>query len=219
MPFMNSPSRLRLAGAAFAVSLLCAGPVFAADVIEQTPEPPLPPQQTNLLWSGAYVGAYGGYNWMKADLSPGAVDGIHGLDGGAFIGYNHQLDNNFVVGLEGMGGISGVEGSDGGTSIEENWDASLRARMGYAFENSMIYGLGGVAGTRATASEGGDEDTQMHLGWTVGAGLETFLTDNVTARVEYDYANYGKREYDLGTSNPDIGLTDHSIKLGIGLKF
>ncbi len=219
MRFMNSIFSLRLSGAAFAAVLMSSGAAFAADVIEQTPEPPLPPQQSNLLWSGAYAGVYGGYNWMHADLSPGTVNGIHGLDGGAFLGYNYQLDNNFVVGLEGMAGISGAEGSEGGTSVEEEWDASLRARMGYAFENSMIYGLAGVAGTRASAADATGSDTHTHLGWTVGAGLETFLTDNVTARVEYDYADYGKQEYDLGATNPDISLTDHSIKLGIGLKF
>lgn len=204
---------------ALASALVLATPALSADLIDQTSEPPLPPQQTNLLWDGGYAGVYGGYNWMKADLSPGAVNGIHGLDGGVYLGFNRQLDSNIVLGLEGMAGLSGAEGSDGGVAIEEEWDASLRARMGYAFENSMIYGLAGVAGTRATASDATATDSQTHIGWTVGAGLETFLTDNVTARVEYDYSNFGQQEYDLGATNPDIGLNDHAIKLGIGLKF
>ena len=213
-------ARGTIALTAFSVALLTGTSGFAADAIEeQAPEAPLPPQVSNLLWSGAYVGAYGGYNWMNADLSPGNVNGIHGLNGGAFLGYNYQLDNNFVVGLEGMGGISGAEASDGGTTIEQEWDASLRARMGYAFENSMVYGLAGIAGTRATAADATQNDSQTHLGWTVGAGLETFITENITARVEYDFANYGSQEYDLGATNPDISLRDHAIKLGIGLKF
>ena len=212
--------KARWALAAFAAGLCMSSASLAADaILDQAPEAPFPPQQTNLLWSGAYVGAYGGYNWMNADLSPGQLNGIHGLNGGAFLGYNYQLDNNFVVGLEGMGGISGAEASNGGTRIEQEWDASLRARMGYAFENSMVYGLAGVAGTRATATDATQNDSQTHLGWIVGAGLETFITENITARVEYDFANYGAAEYDLGATNPDIALRDHAIKLGIGLKF
>lgn len=212
------------AGAAVALALALSGaafPAFAADVIyDQAPEPPLPPQQTNLLWSGPYVGIYGGYNWLKADISPGpSIDGIDGLNGGAYAGWNWQLDPSWVVGLEGTLGINGAENSFGGYNVEQGWDASLRARLGYAFDSSMIYGLAGLAGTHAEVADATGSDSNVHLGWTIGAGLETMLTENVSARAEYNFSDYGSQEYSLGASTPDVSLDNHAIKVGIGLKF
>ena len=205
---------------AFAAGLFAA-PAFAADIIETQPvTDPLPPSQTNLLWDGAYVGLYGGYNWLASRIGGNPdVDGIDGLTGGGYVGYNYQFDQNWVAGIEGMGGVSGAENSFGGVNVEQNWEASLRGRMGYAFENSMVYGLAGLAGTKASVSTPTGSDSRVNLGWTIGAGIETHLTENITARAEYDYSDYGARKYSLGGGNGDVGLNSHALKLGIGLKF
>ncbi|MCB1455260.1 MAG: porin family protein [Nitratireductor sp.] len=203
------------------VAILLASPAMAADIIETQPvTDPLPPSQTNLLWSGPYVGIYGGYNWLASRIGGNPdVDGIDGLTGGGYAGYNVQFDQNWVAGIEGMAGVSGAENTFGNVNVEQNWEASLRGRMGYAFENSMVYGLAGLAGTKATVTTPTGSDSAINLGWTIGAGLETHLTENVTARVEYDYSDYGSRNYSLGGGNGDVSLDSHSLKLGVGLKF
>ena len=68
-------------------------------------------------------------------------------------------------------------------------------------------------------SEGGDSDQQWLTGWTIGAGVERKLTENIIGRVEYDYSSFGEERFDLGSSDPDIDLTGHSLKVGLGLQF
>ncbi|MFZ1815737.1 MAG: outer membrane protein [Rhizobiaceae bacterium] len=213
--------RNEIRGLILAANLLLAGQAHAADVIEtRPPEDPLPPSVTNLLWAGPYIGVYGGYNWLSSGITGQPdVDGIDGLTGGLYAGYNHQFDNNWVAGIEGMGGMSGAENTFGGVNVEQDWEASLRGRMGYAFENSMVYGLAGVAGTKASVSTPTGADSKVHLGWTIGAGLETHLTESVTARVEYGFSDYASRNYSLGAGSGNVDLTSHAVKLGIGVKF
>ena len=195
-------------------------PAWAADaIIGQAPEP-LPPEVNQYLWSGGYLGVYGGYGWLKADIDPGpSIDGIDGIRGGAYAGYNYQFAPNWVAGVEGQFGLNGGENNFGGYTVEQGWDASLRGRLGYAFENSLLYGAAGLAGTHAEVLDATGSDTNVHLGWTIGAGLETMLADNVSARVEYDFSKYGSEQYSLGASTPGVSFDDHAIKVGIGLKF
>lgn len=217
----NLRGSLRTLVSATAAIILSAGAAGAADAVyDQAPEPPLPPSQTNLYWNGAYVGVYGGYEWLKAGISPGSeIDGIDGLTGGVFGGYNYEFVPNWVAGVEATGGLGDAENSFGGNTVEKEWDASLRARLGYAFERSMVYGLAGFAGTKAEVSDATGTDSNVHLGWTIGAGYETFLADNITARVEYNYSDFGSRDYSLGAGSTNVDLDSHAIKLGVGLKF
>jgi outer membrane immunogenic protein len=210
-----------VAVAAFAAAMSLSSAVLAADVIEQVPEAPEPVvQDLAAQWTGPYVGIYAAYHWMHSDFSSGDdITGIDGIGAGGYAGYNYQIDPNFVVGLEGAVGFSDAENNFNNTTVEQGWDASLRARLGYAFGESMIYGIGGLAGTNATVSRGSSSDSQTHLGWTIGAGFETFLTENVVGRVEYDYSSYNSQTYEISGSDPDVSLTDHAIKLGVGLKF
>ena len=210
----------RFAGVCGAWALL-AMPALAADLVpEQVPEPPSTVETDVFLWSGAYAGLYGDYGWMASTIENAPdVDGIDGIGGGFYAGYNHQFASNWVAGLEGTAGYSGLENSFAGHTVEQNWDASLRGRMGYAFENSMIYGLAGLAGTSLDVSDGSGGDSKVHLGWQIGAGLETFLTKNVAARIEYNYSDYAARTHSLGAGNSDVDATSHAMKVGIGFKF
>ena len=205
------------------VALLVAGAsvASAADAIQDNaPPPPLPPSQTNLLWDGAYIGVYGGYDWLNAGLSPGSdIDGIDGLTGGVYLGYNMTLAPFWIGGLEASAGLGGAENNFGGHTVEKNWDASLRARLGYAYENSLIYGAAGLAGLSAEVSDATGSDSSLHLGWTIGAGIETMLTDEITARAEYSYSDYGTHEHNVGAGSRDVDLHGHAVKLGVGLKF
>jgi opacity protein-like surface antigen len=69
----------------------------------------------------------------------------------------------------------------------------------------------------------------LHTGYTVGAGIEVALTDNITLRGEYLYDDYGSQsyEYDL-TDLPDpydvvvtndVGLTAQTVRVGLSFSF
>ena len=56
-------------------------------------------------------------------------------------------------------------------------------------------------------------------GWTAGVGAEGYVTDNVTARVEYRYTDYSSKRFDLDSGNVRAGLNDQSVRVGMGYKF
>ena len=89
------------------------------------------------------------------------------------------------------------------TSISAHWLYTLRGRFGYAWNNWMLYGTGGLAVTRinlATSytnmalparvvfeSEAASK-SETKVGWTVGAGAEYAISQKWTAKLEYLFA-------------------------------
>tara|TARA_B100000749_G_scaffold278761_1_gene270112 strand:- start:309 stop:947 length:639 start_codon:yes stop_codon:yes gene_type:complete len=210
--------KITLALAATAMALPLTIQARAADAIaEAPPAPPVAEIETApaYLWAGGYAGVYGGYKWGETDVT----SDNNGWDGGVYGGYNWQA-NNFVFGLEGDVGYSGADGtSAAGFATESGAEGSLRARFGYDMNPVLVYGTAGVAATNLEVSNGAGSDDNTMVGYTVGAGVETFLTENVTARVEYRYSDYGSDDFNLGGTTVSTGYDDHSVRAGIGLKF
>lgn len=216
--------RMRMVLAAAAISFFAApalpmNPVLAADLVQPAPIAPAPVVSAPVAnWSGFYIGALLGYTWGETDYAAGADPDIDGFDGGAYIGANYQW-NQFVLGVEADALASGADGSSGGISAEQDWSASLRARAGIALDQFLLYGTGGVAASGIEVSDATGSDDNTHWGWTLGAGAEALLRDNVTARVEYRYTDYGGETYTLGGSSGEADLETHSVRAGVGLKF
>lgn len=216
--------RMRMVLAAAAISFIAApglstDPVLAADLGKAVPVPPAPVEVVPVTnWSGYYIGALLGYTWGETDYAAGADPDIDGFDGGAYIGANFQW-NQFVLGVEADALASGADGSSGGISAEQDWSASLRARAGIALDQFLLYGTGGVAVSGAEVSDATSSDSNTHWGWTLGAGAEALLRDNVTARVEYRYTDYQDQTYTLDSGTDDADLQTHSVRAGVGLKF
>jgi outer membrane immunogenic protein len=211
--------RYSLVLAAFVAAAGLPGTAFAADIIDPQPAPAPAPvydaQDQN--WSGIYLGVLLGYTFGDADIAGGPSVDLDGVDGGIYAGYNYQIDN-FVIGLEGDALISGAEGSGGGVNVDQNWSGSLRARAGYSLESFLLYGTGGLAVAGFEASSAGNNDSNTHLGWTVGAGIEGMVTDNVAARLEYRYTDYEDKNYGLGAPT-NIDPATNSVRAGVGVKF
>ena len=94
----------------------------------------------------------------------------------------------------------------------------MRLRAGYSLESFLLYGTGGLAVSGTEVSGGGASDSATQLGWTLGAGVEGMITDNVTARVEYRYSDYEDKVFSLGA--PTEGdLSTNSVRAGVGVKF
>ncbi|WP_420408970.1 outer membrane protein [Hoeflea sp.] len=208
----------KLALLAAALSVPLATPVLAADaILEQPPEPPvaeMAPQ--TYVWTGGYVGGYAEYQWGEFSALPSQNADAFG--GGIYGGYNWQTDQ-IVYGLEADIGYSGADASLGGTTAEQGVNGSLRARLGYDINPFMIYATGGLAATNAEVSNAAGSDSNTHFGWTAGAGAEAFVTDTITTRLEYRYSDYESQNYNLGAANVSSGFDDHSVRLGIGMKF
>jgi outer membrane immunogenic protein len=160
---------------------------------------------------------------------------------GAHAGYNFQF-GSFVVGVE--GDIEGVFGDDddddfGSVTVFDNvrqdfvsysiganqldWQGSIRARAGFAFDRTLVYATGGFAfgGLSGGFSSGlFDEDDDTVSGYTVGLGVEHAFTNNLTARLEYRYTAFDE----INTRFGDVELGDddfdfHTVRLGVSFKF
>ncbi|HEV7434817.1 MAG TPA: outer membrane protein [Pseudorhizobium sp.] len=189
----------------------------AADAVDQIPEAPVAYEQPAPAkdWSGAYLGGYGAYDWGRFGSSD--RDGAFG--GGVFGGYNMQ-SGQIVYGLEGDVGYNGEE-QDVATGVDgkAGWNGSVRARVGYDLNPFLIYGTAGVALQDNELSDATSSDSNTAVGYTVGAGAEALVTDNITARVEYRYTDFGSDTYNLDSGSFSRGYDDHSVKVGIGVKF
>ena len=114
----------------------------------------------------------------------------------------------------GSGHDWGVAGWSGGN--DTNWIATLAGRLGYAFDHTLIYVKGGAAFAdvdRWVAWNGGKvfNDSDTRSGWTIGAGVEYAFAPNWSAKLEYDYLDFGSdhagfsytgTSYDWGVDQP-----------------
>lgn len=214
--------RQSLMAAAGLASLLAVAPAFAADVVQEEPPAPAAPMEVPPLntWSGPYAGVTVGYGFSGRLADPvGNSISTDGFIGGGFAGFNIQ-SNDFVAGVEADVGYNGVKGDDFGLESKGGVDGSLRARLGYAVgENVLLYATGGGALRSVGLSDGVGSDRNTALGWTVGAGADIKLTQQVFGRVEYRYTDYGRDTYSLPSGDYDLKSKDNRIMFGVGMKF
>ncbi len=157
------------------VAALYGAPAFAADMPVKAP--PMPTSASVYSWTGFYVGANIGGGWgttnvgftpndpatatlfVAGGLPPGGSLKTSGVLGGPQLGYNWQVNRNWLVGVETDFEWSGIEGSISGTntpfaagplaSMENErlrWFGTARARLGYLpVDRLLTYVTGGFA--------------------------------------------------------------------------
>jgi outer membrane immunogenic protein len=169
-------------------------------------------------WSGFYIGAVGGY------ASESGSNAIKGGFGGGTVGYNWQF-NSIVAGFEGDGAFADVNNSVTGPTIigpatlaaKVDALATVRGRVGFAYDQVLFYGTGGlaIADTKLSASALGVtlSDSKTQVGWTVGAGIEWMFVPHWSLKAEYLYRSFSGTTFfaqippglPLGTLNINSG--------------
>jgi outer membrane immunogenic protein len=210
-------SRIRTLGASAAVLLASAGVAAAAD-IPPYGAPSSTPSYYNpapaFSWSGPYAGLIGGFGW--ANTSPSTATNS-GWIGGAFAGANFQTNTNLVVGVEGDFTATGKSGTSGGLTVSNPWDATLRGRIGFAMDKILVYGTGGLAVGRVKAvTTTPSSESATQLGWTVGAGVDAALAQNVIGRLEFRHTNLGTNTFPTAGA---VSYKSNDVMAGIGFKF
>jgi len=169
-------------------------------------------------WSGFYLGAMGGY------AEKGAL-------AGGTIGYNWQT-GAVVFGLEADGAWSNakpalnVTGAPAGTTFADRIDAmgTVRGRIGYAFDQVLLYGTGGYAwaNNKVTATTLGVSTSDSHTlnGWAAGAGVEVMFAPKWSFKAEYLYRQFGGQDYTfpvgvLRVTDPKI----NTVQVGVNYHF
>ena len=144
--------------------------------------------------AGFYVGEHVGYSMGRAnstlsDPDPATLgNSFSSLYGGLQAGYNYVLPSRLLLGIEAdvtfpnffENGAIFTAGTLGGTTVTDQIDyiATLRGRLGYAFDHWLIYGTGGLAWSQARFAEtpgiASNEDKILptRTGWALGLGAE-----------------------------------------------
>ena len=223
-----------IASAAATTLLLSAGAATAADLPSRSRAPVAAPiaYAPTFTWTGLYAGVNAGYAFGR--FSDNNIGGrlfkdADGFAGGAQIGYNYQI-NQLVLGAEADFQAASIEGKPTIAGVGRVSKASIdyfgtvRARVGYAMGQTMIYGTGGWAYANAKIDTapgvllaGLSSDKNTHYGYAVGAGIEHALTNNVTVRGEYMYVDLEKKNY--FTPGSKAGADFSLVRLGAAYKF
>ncbi len=188
--------------------------LFMTPALASGPSAPAP-----FTWSGLYGGLHLGYGQHDTDMlydtgsggtlqsfeADGAVAGVH-------VGWNQQVAG-FVIGIEADASITGIDASSASGSGEAVQDVvgvdldhllSLRARLGFASGNWLIYATAGIARAEWDLSfNDGDAPGEngsasiSETGAVYGGGVEVALASNLLFRAEYLHYDVGK-SLDLG---------------------
>jgi outer membrane immunogenic protein len=215
---------------AFSVAaLLPASSVLAADL--DIPPPPVEElRPATYDWSGAYVGAWAGVACMDGTATDTNIPTTYllagcGGKGGGLVGYNYQIDS-LVLGVEADYGWGGkiAENPDPAVAISYKLNSigTLRGRVGYAIDDTLIFATGGLAYANAELSglAGPAPSTpfaidQNYMGWTIGGGIEQAVTDNFHLRFDYLYTKMGTENYSpCGACSVDVDWGgEHEVRL------
>mgnify|MGYP002713166249 FL=1 len=212
-------------------ALFAAVPVFAADAPAAYPPASSGaasyPIETD--WTGFYLGGAIGGAWANAsNKTNGASYDTDAVTGTLYGGYNWQVDQ-YVLGLETdltLGAADSDKFSTGPiTEAVFVPLATARLRAGYAFDNMLLYGTGGISlgagGIKSRSGATSKTEGVGHAGFVVGAGIEYALSENWRLRGEYLYHGFGEKDYTLADgSKHKVDFKDvHALRAGVAWQF
>jgi outer membrane immunogenic protein len=207
-------------------------PSFAADLPRPSYKSPIysPDMVAPFTWTGFYVGINGGYgfgksNWSNVGGSSGDFDVKGGLVGGT-LGYNLQT-GVWVWGLEADLDASWIKGSNTttclpGCTTTNDWLATGRGRIGYAWDRWLPFITGGVAfGDIKMTTPIPTQQTASRFGWTLGAGVEYAFMGAWSAKLEYLYVDLGKATCSVVNCGVEIDATfkTNIVRAGLNYRF
>ncbi|MBS4083325.1 MAG: porin family protein [Rhizobiales bacterium] len=195
-----------------AAALFVAAPAYAGDLPRYNNAPQV--YRNIFNWTGFYAGLHGGWGW--GDSTGSSLDG-YAL--GGQIGYNYQLVSGLTFGAETDITFSGIDGAAAGGIFTADYIGTLRGRLGYAFDRVLIYGTAGLAYAGGDLQVGALSNGQTHFGYAIGFGIEGMITNNLSARLEYIYTDFGSRTYQTTGGPVGVGFDASQLRAGINYRF
>lgn len=196
--------------------------VFSAMAVAAVTAPAAAQEATK--FDGPFVGVQLGWQQDRRSATSSTVppsttrltsDGL--VDGGK-VGYDVNIGGG-VLGLEGS--ITGRTGNNGSAALdfETGRTINVTARAGLLVSpESLLYARGGYSNARFSFTNPAG-NSESRNGYTLGAGYERSLADNISARIEYAYSDYGSDTLP-GIGGPvDVNYRRHGITAGFNLQF
>jgi len=211
------------------------------------------PTYASFTWTGPYIGVNGGYGWSAENNQlactvsfacgqlPFGVSPDGGFGGGQ-IGYNWQgvWHPHLVLGVE--ADFQGADISDRRTDkfgdilqSKLDWFGTVRGRLGYAFDRTLVYGTGGFAfgGIEKLGdfspfpfADNVAKVDKTATGYVVGGGIEYKVAPAWSVKAEYQYINLGQNDpkFQSGLSFKRVSNTVdddafHTVRAGINYHF
>ena len=164
-------------------------------------------------WARPYLGGNLGYAWGSVANTPTKPSGFVG---GVQAGYNWQ-NGAWVFGVEGDIQATGAEETFAPWKFSNPWFGTVRGRAGYAFNNVLFFGTGGLAFGELSATTFGVTESHTNAGWTLGVGAEMGFAPNWSAKIEYLYVDLANSNFVItGASN---GYRFGLIRAGVNYHF
>lgn len=186
-------------------------------------------------WTGFYLGGHFGYLWGRTTLVDNGVvtdtnAPTNGAIGGVLGGYNWQ-NGALVLGVEGDIGWTNARGTGQSAQTIEihhynfDWTSHIRGRAGYASGPWLFFVAGGAAFTEFNMTmqtlstfipcqEGGP-----YTGWSFGGSVDYAFNNLVSARAEYLYDDFGRKNYTMAANDVyQVHLTGNTLRGAIIFK-
>jgi outer membrane immunogenic protein len=168
----------------------------------------------------------------------------NGFLGGVQAGYNVQATSWLVLGIEGEFSWTDIKGTSPcilifACSVKHDWMATAAGRVGFTYNRLMFFFKGGAAWSEAkyTASlnigdiqfgpiqSGSTSVKNTRVGALFGTGIEYAFFGNWSAKIEYNYIDFGRHNHTFSIFDGDI-LFDtsiheriHTVKGGLNWRF
>jgi outer membrane immunogenic protein len=163
-------------------------------------------------------GGQAGYNWQTGQIVWGAEADIDGA----------SLHEASTTSLTRGPTIAGSQTVTANYSAQVDWIATLRGKVGYAWDRLMLYGTVGLAVADTTVNTtygimqpaptptpGAASSSAVIPGWTAGVGGEWAIASAWTAGIEYRHTDLGRHGYNLGFTDvalaPFVGPTSGTV--------
>jgi outer membrane immunogenic protein len=222
-----------LLGGLAGLALMVGADAQAADMGAPIVKAPVP--QPGIDWGGFYVGGHAGGAFSNINstflddqgnsedlrFSPGS------WIGGAQFGAQWQLDE-WVLGFEGTWSATDLNKTaastvtpNESTTLKVDEIATATVRFGTTWDRALLYAKGGYAAVHLNVHSVDNnfgiaaDNTSWRDGWTIGAGVDYMLFNNLMLGAEFDYYNFNFDNitgvYNDGVSTFAVSSTNGNI--------
>lgn len=235
-----------------ALAALCGAvwSATAADMAVKAPLAPVPMAYNwNGFYVGAQGGYGWGQVAASEYFANGVLELSHSFDlsggfGGGTVGLNYVVAPHVLLGLEGDASGADIRGSTSGATafgaatgtFRIDGFATLRGRAGVVWDNVLVYGTGGVGWFDEVSNRTITAATGRNLaligqnagfattpdGWVAGGGVEWGFAPNWSAKVEYQYYDFGDSRFTAPGALAQYGSfhnDEHTVKAGLNYRF
>jgi outer membrane immunogenic protein len=196
-----------------AIALLAAAAIAGPAAAQDAPN-----------FNGPYVGVQLGWQQDRQSLVTGTVPPVTARAKGDGFAYGGQIGYDFNLGSAVVGIETSLTGRTGTNNfptfdLEAGRTINVTGRAGFLVSpDGLLYARGGYSNARFNiVNPVGPAETRD--GWTVGAGYEHVLGRNVSARLEYNYADYGDDLLPGVGGGARLNYHRHAVMTGLNFRF